>query len=328
MGSKAKIAENLMNEITLNNPQADTFIDLFGGGGAMSEEALRRMQFKRVIYNELNAGVANLMRKIQVDGITPEFYEWVSRDEFQEIKNGDCWRAGLIKTCWSFGNNQKCYLYGKDVEYYKKAYHDLVVSGLDTRDFMQNYAQEYVLKKHGINEPCIINMPTANNIQQRRLQVRGDLNKYEKSCKLTQIRLLQQLQHLKNLESLQNLQNLQNLESLERLQSLQSLQSLNVLETFNQNAFEFDLSIYYKDKTVIYLDPPYAGTKEYQEKMQANIDHFASLGFTVYLSEYKNPNPDLWQEVFSTEKRDTMSQNKSRVKIERLFKNVIRPKVN
>ena len=301
MGSKAKIAEKLMNEITLNNPQADTFIDLFGGGGAMSEEALRRMQFKRVIYNELNAGVANLMRKIQQDGITPEFYEWVSRDEFRAMKNGDCWRAGLIKTCWSFGNNNRNYLYGDDIENYKKAYHDLVVNGIDTIDFMKQYAEQHVLEKYGIRQNCVINMPINADIQKRRLEVRKDLNAYEIQCK-----------HLQQLERLQQ---------LESLQQLERLQHLNVLETFNQNAFEFDLSAYDKTKTVIYLDPPYAGTKEYQEKMQSNIDHFASLGFTVYLSEYKNPNPDLWQEVFITEKRDTMSQNKSRVKIERLFKN-------
>ena len=313
MGSKAKISEKLMNEITLNNPQADTFIDLFGGGGAMSEEALRRMQFKRVIYNELNAGVANLMRKIQQDGITPEFYEWVSRDEFNAMKNGDCWKSGLIKTCWSFGNNGKeGYLYGEDIEKYKKAYHDLVVNDIDTRDFMQRYAEQHVLEKYGISQSCVINIPSGVDIQKRRLEIRKDLTVYEKQCKQNNFRALQQLQHLERL---------QQLEHLERLQQLERLNGLNRLEVFNQSAFDFDLSAYDKDKTVIYLDPPYIGTAQYQEKMQANIDRFAILGFTVYLSEYKNPNPDFWQEVFSTEKRDTMSQNKSRLKIERLFKN-------
>jgi hypothetical protein len=60
--------------------------------------------------------------------------------------------------------------------------------------------------------------------------------------------------------------------------------------------------------------------KDYIEN-KCNIDHFSSLGFTVYLSEYKNHNPELWQEVLNIEKRDTMSKNKSRIKIERLFKN-------
>lgn len=355
MGSKATIAEKLMTEMCLANPQADTFIDLFGGGGAMSEVALKRPQFTRVVYNELNTGIANLMRKIQQDGITPEFYQWVSREEFHDMKGGDCWRSGLIKTCWSFGNNQRCYMYGADVEAYKKAYHDLVVDGTDTRDFMQRYAERYVLEKHGLEQPCVINMPTEVDVQKRRLQVRKDLTGYEKQCKAEHLRRLQQLQHLERLGHLRDLENLGRLQHLERLQQLQHLENLgrlqhlqrlerldhlrglehlerskrletltglDRLEVFNLNAFEFDLGGYDADKTVIYLDPPYAGTAVYQAKMQASIDHFTSSGFTVYLSEYQNPNPDVWQEVFAVEKRVTMSAtNNTNKKVERLFRN-------
>ncbi len=289
LGSKAKIAEKLMNEMCLANPQADTFIDLFGGGGAMSEEALKRPQFKRVVYNELNTGVANLMRKIQKDGVTPEFYQWVSRDEFHAIKNGDCWRAGLIKTVWSFGNNQRGYLYGKDIEAIKKLGHDVVVNRCDVAANLLGVSLD------------AIESPTVN---ERRL----------KFCK-----------ERKRITKKMNL-----LEHLTRLQHLEHLERLEHLEVFNQSAFEFDLSKYDKDKTVIYLDPPYQNCdasisksqymKDYIEN-KCNIDHFSSLGFTVYLSEYKNPNPELWQEVLNIEKRDTMSKNKSRIKIERLFKN-------
>lgn len=289
LGSKARIAESLMNEMCLANPHADTFIDLFGGGGAMSESALKRQQFKRVVYNELNEGVVNLMRKIQSDGVTPEFYQWVSREEFNDMKNGDSWRAGLIKTCWSFGNNQRCYLYGKNIEASKKLGHDVIVNRCEVAANLLGISLD------------VIEAPTIND------------------------------RRLKFLKEHKRLQRLQRLEHLQRLQHLETSSYLNRLEVFNESAFDSNLSAYEKDRTIIYLDPPYQDSSDSIKKSQymnnyiANkhsVDHFASLGFTVYLSEYRNPNPDLWAEVFNIEKRVTLSStNNVNKKIERLFKN-------
>lgn len=289
LGSKARIAESLINEMCLANPHADTFIDLFGGGGAMSESALKRPQFHRVIYNELNAGVANLLRKIQSDGITPEFYQWVSREEFNDMKTGDSWRAGLIKTCWSFGNNQRSYLYSKSIEASKKLGHDVIVNRCEVAANLLGISLD------------VIEAPTINE------------------------------RRLKFLKERKRSQRLQRLEHLQRLQRLETSSYLNRLEVFNESAFDFNLSAYEKDKTIIYLDPPYQDSSDSIKKSQymnnyiANkhsVDHFASLGFTVYLSEYRNPNPDLWAEVFNIEKRVTLSStNNVNKKIERLFKN-------
>jgi site-specific DNA-adenine methylase len=103
------------------NPGCKYFYDLFGGGGAISFEALQRRRFKKVFYNELNTDVVELLKKIRDDGVTDEFYEWIDRDTFWKLKDGDDWKAGLVKTCWSFGNNsEKGYLYGKDIEELKK----------------------------------------------------------------------------------------------------------------------------------------------------------------------------------------------------------------
>jgi site-specific DNA-adenine methylase len=121
MGSKRKIANKIVNFIIDQHQEINNFYDVFGGGGAISFEALQKHQIKSVHYNDLNSGVVNLLRKIQKDGVTEEFYEWVSREEFNKFKNGDSWRNGLIKTCWSFGNNQADYLYGKEKEEYYKS---------------------------------------------------------------------------------------------------------------------------------------------------------------------------------------------------------------
>ena len=100
-GSKRKLALPIVQHIIAHNPKCTTIFDLFGGGGAISMQALKRGL--NVHYNELNSGVCNLLRKIQSDGVTPDFFEWVSREQFNENKYRDDWYGGLIKCCWSFG---------------------------------------------------------------------------------------------------------------------------------------------------------------------------------------------------------------------------------
>lgn len=128
-GSKRQIAAKIVNKILTDNPKCRNFYDLFGGGGAVSFESLQRSQLERVHYNEINAGVVALLEKIKSDGVTDEFFGWVSREEFHALKSGDSWRSGLIKTCWSFGNNQRDYLYGENVESLRKETHDHLMRG-------------------------------------------------------------------------------------------------------------------------------------------------------------------------------------------------------
>ena len=128
MGSKRKIAKPILDYICANNPNAKYFFDLFGGGGAISFEALKRKQFKEVHYNELNTGIVELLKKIRKDGVTNEFYRWVTREDFKKRYKEPTWFGGFLATCWSFGNNQKDYLYGKEIENDKKFYHDVCVN--------------------------------------------------------------------------------------------------------------------------------------------------------------------------------------------------------
>jgi hypothetical protein len=213
MGGKQAIAKNLIDVMLFHNPEADTFIDLFGGGGSMSFEALSRPQIKRVIYNELNTGTVALMDKVINDGVTPEFYEWISRERFHELKNGDCWMAGLAKNLWSFGNNQRTYCYGESIEYQKQLSHEAIVNRCDVAANLLGVSLD------------AIESPTVN---ERRLKFCKERKRMTKKMNL--------LEHLTRLE---------------RLERLQHLLNANGLEVFNQSAFEFDLSKYDKDKTVI-----------------------------------------------------------------------------
>ena len=85
MGSKRKIAKPIIDYILAHNPNAKYVYDLFGGGGAMSFEFLQRKQIKKVVYNELNTGVCELLRKIQVDGVTEDFYSYLNIDKEENL---------------------------------------------------------------------------------------------------------------------------------------------------------------------------------------------------------------------------------------------------
>ena len=150
-GSKRKLSESIIQHIISHNPKCTHIFDLFGGGGAISMQALKREL--NVHYNELNSGVCNLLRKIQSDGVTPDFFVWVSREQFNENKYRDDWYGGLIKCCWSFGNNQKSYLFGKDVEPIKKAAHYyLIQNGYDFTQEMRVRLIKQFKKDSGIIE--------------------------------------------------------------------------------------------------------------------------------------------------------------------------------
>lgn len=175
MGSKRKLAPAIIDHIIEHNPNAKYFYDLFGGGGAVSFEALRVKKFEKVFYNEIDSGVVTLLKKIRKDGVTPEFYQWIDRETFFRLKDGKDWKSGLVKTCWSFGNKGCGYLYGKKIEKLKKAAHDYL--------FEKGYRGE----------------------KEKRIKLLKD---FKKDYRLEQ-RL--QLQHLQNLEHLQRLQHLERL---------------------------------------------------------------------------------------------------------------------
>ena len=298
MGSKRRLSREIVDHILTAHPNTKYVWDLFGGGGAISFEFLQRRQIERVVYNELNTGVVELLRKIQKDGITPEFYQWVDRDTFRAHKNDDDWFGGLCKVIWSFGNNQKGYLFGNCIEQYKKEFHELVVDGIDHTQSMSSYCMQYVKEKYGIECDLALNIPSEIHIKQRRLNIRKQLTDFESRCKNTN-----------------PLRQLKQLEQLEQLQQLPRLGQLNIL---NQSAFDVVIDTP-TDETIIYLDPPYKGTGKYQEdvchdELKRYIDNSP---YTVYLSSYEFDLP-----VAHTMKHNsTLSQTKNNATVEKLFCN-------
>lgn len=288
MGSKRKLAKPIINYILANNPNTKYFYDLFGGGGAMSFEALKRKKIKQVSYNELNAGVVELIKKIKKDGITDEFYEWIDREAFHDLKNKDTWKGGLVATCWSFGNNKdKGYLFSEDNEKIKKPLHNIIVN--KCQDSIDEF---YELSGLLINYDLLI----ADSINQRRLDVMNFVKK-NKSERLQQLERLTQLQQLTQVENLLRVENL-------------SISNLSYEDVIINTPIS---------ETIIYLDPPYQNTAKYKHDIDFDklFDYIENSPYKIYISSYDMP----FEVVAEFEHRSTLSATANNKVIEKLFCN-------
>jgi site-specific DNA-adenine methylase len=87
MGSKRKLASDILHKITQRHQCITDFYDLFGGGGYISFTAIRDYRFK-VHYNELNKHIYSLVEYLKNNKeLEPKFYEWVTREEFHKQIN-------------------------------------------------------------------------------------------------------------------------------------------------------------------------------------------------------------------------------------------------
>jgi len=158
MGSKRKLAGDILHVITSRHPAITDFYDLFGGGGSVSFTAIKNYRFN-VHYNELNTHIYSLVKYLKENKtLDPKFYEWVTRDEFfnqiNKTNEEADWYSGFVMSCWSFGNSQNSYLYGADIEEMKMWAHQFIVYGdLDS------------MKKLGLDIPELLKI---KDIQKRR----------------------------------------------------------------------------------------------------------------------------------------------------------------
>ena len=64
MGSKRKLASDILQKITQRHNGITDFYDLFGGGGSISFTAIRDYRFN-VHYNELNKHIYSLVEYLK-----------------------------------------------------------------------------------------------------------------------------------------------------------------------------------------------------------------------------------------------------------------------
>ena len=125
MGSKSAIADKIIAVL----PAGERFIDLFGGGGAMTHAAALSGKYSEVIYSDADPLACEYVARAMRGDYSPERFtpRWVTREEFFAKKDVDPY----IRYCWSFGNRGGGYLYGRHVEGLKRRLFEWVVYGQD-----------------------------------------------------------------------------------------------------------------------------------------------------------------------------------------------------
>ena len=127
-GSKSKIADNIINIL----PRGNRFVDLFGGGFAISHCAILCGKYKSVLFNEINSSIVDLIQK-SINGYYSNENRWIDKIDFKSLKE----KEGYIKYVWSFSCGGKRYLYGETLKDYKKALHFLYF--FNDNQFFQNF---------------------------------------------------------------------------------------------------------------------------------------------------------------------------------------------
>ena len=284
MGSKSKLALDLIGVM----PTGRRFVDLFGGGFAMSHCAYLSGRFEEVYYNDINPLLVPLIQdaidgKYSYDVFKPKF---ITRKEFFEKKD----TCGYVKYLWSFSNDGKTYMFGKHIEDIKRKAHDYVVF-----DVFDIELEEYIGNGR----------LTKTDITGRRLELYNLVREHKATLK-EKVRLEQ-------------------LEQLERLQQLEhdrgNLFGNNVKLTLNTGSYT---DYEYQEGDVVYCDIPYENTRGYNKEdyfdHKAFYDWALSRDYTVYISSYELPEGFFC--FFEKERRCLMNGSRSTsYKTEKLFTN-------
>lgn len=124
-GSKRRFAEWILEHL----PYRTHFYDIFAGGCAISDCALKSNKFRYVHGNDITDSA--LFFKDVIQGILPDMREFVSRKEFYAKKDDDAY----IRMSWSFGGDLRTYIYGsKKEEIFRRIHEEIFMDGITTEE--------------------------------------------------------------------------------------------------------------------------------------------------------------------------------------------------
>ena len=288
-GSKNKIAKWVVD----NLPKANTLVEPFFGGGAITHCAIERGQYNNYIANDLR-GTANIFLDV-IKGKRHDLYtRFVWPDEFNREKHDDL----LLALIWSFSNNEHTYLYGPKWIDYKYAAHKAIVDN-DFEPITKYYADDIVKLLQSKLEPI-------SELHDRRLCWSSTVRRL---CRLSTFRdnfkaddLCDSTASLRVIQNLQCVSILQNLECVSRLLNLERVSRLQNLEYVNKELSFKPFKCDYRDiqipsDSVVYCDPPYVNTSGYKGAdefdSKAFLDWAVEVGRNnpIYISEYQIDDP-------------------------------------
>ena len=307
MGSKTKIAVDILRRL----PNGKRFVDLCGGGFAMSHAAVLSRKFDSVYYNDFNPLVVELTRNALAGKYNYKVFKppFVTREDFYRLKDTD----GYVKYIWSFGNTGKEYMFGKDVEPLKHKAHDFVVFGKWDDEL------DKIL-------PNVRSKVRASGVHNRRLEFCGYARQMKHRFDLQQLEQLERLQQLEQLERLQRLerdneQQIQQLTQIERLQQIEQLsrtERLQQIETHCGSLFDYK----YQDGDVVYIDPPYESEADYDGgfNFKQFYDWVYEQPYQIWFSGYK-VSDKRFKMIWARELRSSYGAKNAAVNFECIYTN-------
>ena len=279
MGSKEKILDEIIRYILDRHFDSKYFIDLFAGGFSVSSYILQKNNTMKVIANDLNPYVIALYEEILSGGknLDEVRYEFVTRRKFELVRDKPHlfkkWYVGYILNVWSFGCNQKDYLYAKDLEKNKRIVHDAIVD--DRFDEFETLFPGLIIPKN-------IRDTEYRKHKKKRIAVLEYTKRYAKQ------------QDDKELLRLQNIEHLNQTEHLSAVRTLVPMKGRIQLKNKDWKEVIDELPKDILSNAVIYCDPPYEDTKQYQVGKDFDYvafwDWFRNAPYPVYVSSYKAPD--------------------------------------
>lgn len=295
VGTKRKIAADLLRKIVSRHPKMTHLYDLFGGGAAMSSCAVTNAPFLKTIhYNEYDVSVYSLIRFMHDwffykkpsrwtgSTLPQEWYRWIDRDEFQAFKRSPTHVGGLMRAVWGFGQ-MFSYLCPDDMASYKSKVHNFIVDGSCKEELEAIYGFE------------LPNMQHHTLVNDRRLHFQRFIN--SKLLCLPMAKLEEKLAQFSinanaTLDSVHQSQQIHPLQRLYRMSNCQAFTKFTEITNLSYNEVE----IPNRPETVIYLDPPYKGTAPTGYSCGSSFDYESFYDwcrkqpYPVYISEYDMPS--------------------------------------
>lgn len=173
-GSKNAIAEWVIGQL----PEAETFVDLFCGGCAITHAAILSGKYKNFIVNDIIAGNPVLFMECAAGFHTIERHrEWIDRAAFFNRKEKETW----VNLCYSFGNGGENYAYAQEIEPWRRALHfarvlgdrgPLAQFGINSdgsREDVLNNANKYKSKYISWYKTNVLKVTSSLEVEQGRL---------------------------------------------------------------------------------------------------------------------------------------------------------------
>lgn len=309
-GSKTKIAEDIINII----PKKNIFVDLFGGGGAISICASQSQNFEKIIYNELNALVFQTFQKA-LNGEYENDRRWISREDFFKLKDTD----GYVQLCYSFNGSASSYIYNKEIEPYKKAYH-YVVCFNDFSFFNELFDDE-------TTEKVKKSLEGISTIRDRRIKLSKEIGNYISARqthleKIERLELIKRTIHKSRYETTKVGRDALSHYIKDDFQGQKDrFSAFSHIELLNKDYQDVELPA--PEDCVIYCDIPYKDTWGYNNL----FDHDAfykwcqektSEGYEIYVSSYELPE-EIFEQIWQKQRFSSPGRVKLKV-IEKLYK--------